>query len=126
MNHLDFLAALHTIPRSACQRGGKRQGKRPRAQPRGVIMEFYELLDQVLDLVRSRGRVTYRALTLQFKLDDDHLEALKDEIFYAHPQAVNDDGRGLVWTGEARPLPVSPPAADQERPPLAYTPPHLT
>jgi class 3 adenylate cyclase len=79
-------------------------------------------------MLQRRGRVTYRALKLQFSLDDDHLEALKDELLYAHPHAVEDDGRGLVWTGEARPTPMpgSPPATDQERAPLSYTPAHLT
>ena len=43
-------------------------------------MAFYDVLDQVLELLRSRGRVTYRALKLQFTLDDEHLEALKEEI----------------------------------------------
>jgi hypothetical protein len=31
-------------------------------------MEFYELLDQVVDLLRSRGRVSSRALKMQFWL----------------------------------------------------------
>jgi hypothetical protein len=72
-------------------------------------------------MLQRRGRVTYRALKLQFRLDDDHLEALKDELLYAHPQVVEDDGRGLVWTGEARPpsRPGSSLAIDQERAPLS-------
>ena len=49
-------------------------------------MDFYAVLDQVVDLLRQRGRVTYRALKIQFKLDDDQLEALKDELLYAHPR----------------------------------------
>ena len=32
-------------------------------------MDFYEVLDQVLDLLRQRGRVAYRVLKLQFKLE---------------------------------------------------------
>jgi hypothetical protein len=62
-------------------------------------MDFYAVLDQILDLLRQRGRVTYRALKLQFQLDDDQLEALKDELLYAHPQVVEDASRGLRWTG---------------------------
>jgi hypothetical protein len=34
-------------------------------------MDFYEVLDDVLELLRSRGRVTYRALKAQFQLDDE-------------------------------------------------------
>jgi hypothetical protein len=48
-------------------------------------MTFEEMLDQALAMLQRRGRVTYRALKLQFSLDDDHLEALKDELLYAHP-----------------------------------------
>lgn len=43
-------------------------------------MDFYELLDQILDLLRQRGRVTYRALKRQFNLDDVYLEDLEDEM----------------------------------------------
>jgi class 3 adenylate cyclase/tetratricopeptide (TPR) repeat protein len=91
-------------------------------------MTFEEMLDQALAMLQRRGRVTYRALKLQFRLDDDHLEALKDELLYAHPQVVEDDGRGLIWTGATRPTPTpgSPQAPDQERAPLSYTPAHLT
>jgi hypothetical protein len=32
-------------------------------------MEFYAVLEQVLDLLRRRGRVSYRALKAQFSLD---------------------------------------------------------
>ena len=31
----------------------------------GSAMEFYAVLEQVLDLLRRRGRVSYRALTAQ-------------------------------------------------------------
>jgi hypothetical protein len=98
-----------------------------RQRGRGAAMTFEEMLDQAMAMLQRRRRVTYRALTLQFSLDDDHLEALKDEILYAHPHVVDDDGRGLIWTGEVRPTstPGSPPAIDQARAPLSYTPSHL-
>jgi class 3 adenylate cyclase len=91
-------------------------------------MTFEEMLDHALAMLQRRGRMTYRALKLQFGLDDDYLEALTDELRYAHPQVVADDGRGLIWTGDIRPTPtlVLPPAPDQERAPLSYTPAHLT
>ena len=38
-------------------------------------MRFYEILDQVVDLLRRRGRVTYRALKREFQVDDAFLEA---------------------------------------------------
>ena len=39
-------------------------------------MDFYEVLDQVVALLQTRRRVTYGALQLQFKLDDEHLQVL--------------------------------------------------
>ena len=61
-------------------------------------MGFYEILDQVVDLLRRRGRVTYRALQREFQLDEDTLTDLKDELLYAYPEARDDAGRGLVWS----------------------------
>jgi class 3 adenylate cyclase len=86
-------------------------------------MDFYTVLDQAVDLLRQRGRVTYRALKIQFKLADDELEALKDELLYAHPQVADDAGRGLRWT--SAPAAAPPPASPPDQAPLAYTPPHL-
>jgi class 3 adenylate cyclase len=86
-------------------------------------MEFYELLEQVLALLRQRGRVSYRALKAQFHLDDDYLAALKDELIDAQRLASDEDGKVLVWTGDTAP---APPALKPKPAPLAYTPPHLT
>jgi tetratricopeptide (TPR) repeat protein len=90
------------------------------------MMEFYAVLDQVVELLRQRGRVTYRALKLQFDLDDNALETLKEEIIDAQQLAVDEQGKVLIWTGNA--ASATPPALrqDQEQVPLAYTPPHLT
>ena len=90
-------------------------------------MTFEEMLDQALAMLQRRGRVTYRALKLQFSLDDDHLEALKEELLYAHAHVVDDEGRGLVWTGAAHPTSTSgaPTAIDQARAPRSYTPSYL-
>lgn len=62
-------------------------------------MDFYTMLDQVIDLLRSRGRVSYRALKRQFDVDDDFLADLKEEIIDAQRVAVEEDSRVLVWTG---------------------------
>ena len=61
-------------------------------------MDFYGIPDQVIDL-KQRGRVSHRALTVQFHLDDEALEALKDELIAVHQLAREQDGRMLVWTG---------------------------
>ena len=94
-------------------------------------MDFYAVLDQVLDLLRQRGRVTYNALKRQFGLDDACLQDLKDEIIEAQRVAVDEGGRVLVWTGDvvAPPPPAVAPASVQVHPPdagpRAYTPAHL-
>jgi class 3 adenylate cyclase/tetratricopeptide (TPR) repeat protein len=96
-------------------------------------MDFYAVLDQILDLLRQRGRVTYNALKRQFGLDDACLQDLKDEIIAAQRVAVDEDGTVLVWIGDvtappqpvAAPASVRTPAPAQHRAPLAYTPPHL-
>jgi predicted ATPase/class 3 adenylate cyclase len=90
-------------------------------------MTFEEILDHALAMVQRRGRVTYRTLQLQFQLDDAHLEALKNELLYAHPEVRDDAGRGLVWTGDARTAApaASAPGGTPARAPLAYTPPYL-
>lgn len=71
-------------------------------------MDFYAELDQVVELLRSRGRVSYRALKEQFGLDDERLDALRAELLYAQSENVTADGQGLIWTaghhGERRQL----------------------
>ena len=59
-------------------------------------MDLFVVVDQVIELLQSRGRVSYRALKLQLQLDDDAIEALKDELIYAQHVAVNEDSRVLV------------------------------
>jgi class 3 adenylate cyclase/tetratricopeptide (TPR) repeat protein len=80
-------------------------------------MTFEEVLDQAIAMLQRRGRVTYGALKRQFNLDDAYLEDLKAEIIKGQRLAVDEDGEVLVWMGGER---------AQERPPLAYTPSHLT
>jgi len=89
-------------------------------------MDFYDVLDQVLDLLRQRGRVAYRVLKLQFKLDDETLEALKDELIYSQRLAVDAEGKVLVWAGDSHAASAIATAPAQDRAPLAYTPPHLS
>src|SRR5712692_6268327 len=86
-------------------------------------MTFEEILDQVLTMLQRRGRVSYRALTRQFALDEAYLEDLKDAILFAHPEVVDEAGRGLVWIGDASAIP--PPVPDPPQPveqPVTPTP----
>ena len=73
-------------------------------------MDFYAVFDQMVELLRDRGRVSYRALKEQFDLDDERLDALRAELMFAHPDAVREERDGLVWTaghhGERRQLTI--------------------
>ena len=88
-------------------------------------MTFDEILAQVLDLLQREQRLSYRAIKVRFGLDDDHLEALKDEIIEAKQLAVDEKGRVLVWTDD--PASAPPPAAipTPARVPVAAIPTHL-
>src|SRR6266567_911534 len=99
-------------------------------------MTFDNILTQVRELLQREGRVSYRALKVRFQLDEDLLEAVKDELIYAKHLAVDEDNRVLVWAGEqaaasapslapGTPELASAPATDPEREPLSYTPQHL-
>src|SRR5919198_3921649 len=79
-------------------------------------MTFEELLDQAINLLQRRGRLTYRTLRRQFQLDDDVLEDLKEELIYGQRLAIDEDGRVLVWTGGASAPPesiASPPPQEE-------------
>ena len=76
-------------------------------------MTFEEILDQAIAMLQRRGRVTYQTLRLQFQLNEEHLEALKDAILFAYPQAVDAAGRGIVWSGDAGTISPPTPASPQ-------------
>jgi class 3 adenylate cyclase len=80
-------------------------------------MDFVAVMDQVIALLRQRGRLTYRTLQLQFQLDETHLEVLKEDLIHGQRLAVDEAGRVLVWTGDAATpsalLPPSPPATPE-------------
>jgi class 3 adenylate cyclase len=63
-------------------------------------MDYEAVLTQVLALLQQEKRLSYRVLKLRLHLDDDTLEALKEDLIYAKHLAVDEDGRVLVWTGE--------------------------
>jgi class 3 adenylate cyclase/predicted ATPase len=64
-------------------------------------MTFDEVLDQIRELLRQRGRVTYRSLKLRYQLDDELLAGVTDELISAERVAVDEDGKVLVWIGPA-------------------------
>ena len=74
-------------------------------------MGLYDVLDQIIDLLRQRKRLTYRLLKREFALDDETLEDLKDELVYGQQVARDEDDRVLVWIGDVEtktePVPTS-------------------
>ena len=84
-------------------------------------MDFVAVLDQVIALLRQRGRVAYRTLKRHFQLDDEALEDLKIELIDSQRLATDEQGTVLVWTGAivAPPAPATTPALAAV--PLGYT-----
>ena len=70
-------------------------------------MTFDDILAQVIMLLKRQGRVSYRALKMRFDLDDEYLDVLKEELIDAQRIATDEDGRILVWTGQAESVPLS-------------------
>ena len=88
-------------------------------------MRFSEIVKEAKELLQGKGRVTYRALKLEFDLDDERLDVLKDELIKAERVATDEGGEILVWTGNGEPSPVSANPEPQAQPPATCTPQHL-
>jgi class 3 adenylate cyclase/energy-coupling factor transporter ATP-binding protein EcfA2 len=62
-------------------------------------MKFSEVVAQTLAWLQRDGRVSYRALRLEFDLTEDMLDALKEELTEVKELALDKDGKMLVWAG---------------------------
>ena len=90
-------------------------------------MDFVAVIDQVITLLRQRGRLTYSTLKRQFQLDEAALEDVKNELIEGQRVAVDERGKVLVWSGETGTTApaAAAPAGTPAPAPLAYTPPYL-
>lgn len=79
-------------------------------------MKFYDVVDQVVEQLKQRGRVSYRALQLEFDLSNEHLDTLKEELIGIQELAVDKDGQMLMWIGAS---PVSSSELQVSSSPLA-------
>ena len=52
-------------------------------------MKFSEVVTQALAWLQREGRISYRALKLEFELNDEMLDALKDELIEVQEVAVD-------------------------------------
>src|SRR4030095_7229974 len=90
-------------------------------------MGLYDVLDQIIELLRQRKRLTYRLVKREFALDDETLADLKDELIYAQKLAVEEDERVLVWIGdtaETQKVPSPPSQTPQQSAIQETQPPH--
>ena len=88
-------------------------------------MTFDEILEQIIDLLKRQGRVSYRALKRRFNLDDAYLEDIKTELIEAQRLAEDENSRILVWIGAgdvgettSQPAQPTPQPVTQEQQPL--------
>ncbi|MBI3801633.1 MAG: AAA family ATPase, partial [Deltaproteobacteria bacterium] len=64
-------------------------------------MKFSEVVTQTIAWLQREGRVSYGALKREFELDDEFLEDLKTELIDAKRLAIDENGKVLVWVGDA-------------------------
>ena len=90
-------------------------------------MKFSEIVTQTREWLQREGRVSYRALKLEFALSDDHLDALKEELIDIQELATDKSGKMLVWISDSQSSATPQPAPAQPQPqsPATYTPQHL-
>ena len=81
-------------------------------------MKFSEIVKEAKTLLQGKERISYRALKMEFGLDDEQLDVLKEELIDADRVATDENGKILVWTGDG-PTPSHPQS------PSTYTPQHL-
>ena len=89
-------------------------------------VDFVAVVDQVIVLLRQRGRLTYWTLQLQFQLDEAHLE-VPDELIYGQRVAV--DEMAGSWPGlvmRVRVCHCLSASRHRSLTPLTSTPSHLT
>src|SRR4030095_13828265 len=84
-------------------------------------MKFSEIVDQAVEFLRRRERVSYRALQREFDLDDESLADLKVELIDAQRLAVEEDGKILVWTGSLESRLQSPESEEKGCSPTVQT-----
>ena len=82
---------------------------RERDARRGAEAEsqFYALLLAVMGLLQRERRVTYRTLTYLLRLDEAWLAEVREELLLRR-FAYDEEGKVLVWIGEAHPVSATP------------------
>ncbi len=76
-------------------------------------MKFTQILKDVIWLLLTEGRVSYRRLKIEFDLDDESLEEIRFELIQVKRLAADQQGQFLLWSPGAET--VDPPAPLQPR-----------
>jgi len=63
-------------------------------------MKFSEIVEQAKTLLQRKERISYRALKMEFDLDVEQLDILKEELVDIEELAIDKDGKMLVWIGQ--------------------------
>ncbi len=84
-------------------------------------MKFTEVIEQTTELLRQKGRITYRTLKREFDLDEEALDDLKYELVEGQEVATDKDGKMLVWTGAEETPPSSQPPVPNPGSPITPT-----
>jgi class 3 adenylate cyclase len=95
-------------------------GGAPAGSDPGSRARVYAALPALIAYLQREGRVSYRALELIFNGDRVFLDAAREELTFRR-LARDEDGQGLVWTGE--PMPAVGPISDPVRAQPALAPP---
>src|SRR3954469_9511063 len=74
---------------------------------------FEEALNGTLDVLKSRGRVSYAAITRQYGLAPEDLEALRDELIDILGAARDEAGKMLVAVEAPAPVPEPEPSPER-------------
>jgi class 3 adenylate cyclase/predicted ATPase len=64
-------------------------------------MTYDDVLSGVIALLQREGRIAYRVLKRRFSIDEEFVEDLKADLIDAKHLAVDEDGKVLVWVGNA-------------------------
>jgi class 3 adenylate cyclase/tetratricopeptide (TPR) repeat protein len=81
-------------------------------------VSFIETVQRAGELLRQQGRISLRALKLEFDLDDEQLEALLEELVDIQQVAARA-GKALAWVGTAASEPEPAAATPPRREPQA-------
>ena len=88
-------------------------------------MKISEIVTAARALLQDKGRASYRLLKMEFALDEEQLDVLREELIDIEEVAADKDGKMLVWVGDG--VSTSTPSDTQtpSQSPASYTPQHL-